>query len=130
MAIICIICLFSCTKEETKDVWDNALYTENTEIGKGEKSFSFEVKANDRTVKFTVKTDKDTVGDALIENNLISGDEGQYGLYVKVVNGITADYDVNKCYWAFYVNDAYAMSGVDNTKITESDTYQFVYTKE
>jgi len=66
----------------------------------------------------------------LIEHGLIDGDEGPYGLYVKVVNGMTADYDVDKSYWSFYINGEYAMTGVDATEITEGTTYQLVYTKE
>ena len=65
------------------------------------------------------------VGDALTELNLISGDEGDYGLYVKTVNGITADYDTDGSYWAFYVNNEYAQTGVDLTPITEGDYYSF-----
>ena len=48
-----------------------------------------------------------------------------YGLYVKEVNGITADYDVDGTYWAFYINDEYASTGVDSTNITEGDNYSF-----
>ena len=42
---------------------------------------------------------------------------------MKTVNGITADYDTDGVYWAFYVNDEYATSGVDVTEITEGDSY-------
>jgi len=44
---------------------------------------------------------------------------------VKSVNGITADYDVDQTYWAFYVNDAYATSGVDVTPIEAGAKYAF-----
>ena len=54
---------------------------------------------------------------------LIAGEEGEFGLYVKTVNGITADYDVDQTYWAFYVDGEYAMSGVDVTTIEEGKTY-------
>ncbi|MBO5789865.1 MAG: DUF4430 domain-containing protein, partial [Clostridia bacterium] len=74
-------------------------------------------------------TDKDTVGSALLEHGLIAGEEGQFGLYVKVVNGMTADYDVDRSDWAFYIDGEYAMTGVDSTEITEGVTYQLAYTK-
>ena len=74
---------------------------------------------------FVVNTDKETVGDALLEQNLIEGEEGDYGLYVKTVNGITADYDTDQTYWAFYVNGEYASTGVDSTPVNEGDTYEF-----
>ena len=74
---------------------------------------------------FVVNTDKETVGDALLEQNLIEGEDGDYGLYVKTVNGITADYDTDQTYWAFYVNGEYASTGVDSTPVNEGDTYEF-----
>ena len=88
-----------------------------------------EVKAEEKSVTFTVHTDKDTVGAALIEHGLIAGDEGQFGLYVKYVNGMLADYDIDQTYWSFYINGEMAMTGVDGTPITEGETYQLVYTK-
>ena len=46
-----------------------------------------------------------------------------YGLYIKSVNGIVADYDVDATYWAFYINGEYAMTGVEMTPIAEGDSY-------
>ena len=95
-----------------------------TVLGEGQTQFSFTVvdKDGNETV-FEIHTDKTTVGEALLELQLIEGETSQYGLYVKKVNGILADYDVDGTYWAFYVNGEYAMSGVDTTDITEGDTY-------
>ena len=100
------------------------------EIGEGKNSFAFTVvDINGNEAAFTVKTDKDIVGDALVEVGLIEGDAGPYGLYVKKVNGIVADYDRDKTYWGFYVDGEYAMSGVDTTKIEEGKTYTFKVSK-
>ena len=65
------------------------------------------------------------MGDALTELGLIAGEESDYGLYVKTVNGVTLDYDADGAYWAFYVNGEYAQTGVDATTITEGDAYSF-----
>ena len=100
--------------------------TDITELGEGKTEFLFSVTDLDgKETSFKIHTDKKTVGEALLELNLISGDEGPYGLYVKTVNGITADYDVDQTYWAFYVNGAYASAGVDATDIEEGATYSF-----
>ena len=98
--------------------------SEATVLGEGATEFAFTVvdKDGNETV-FEIHTDKTIVGDALLELELIAGDEGDYGLYVKTVNGITADYNVDKTYWAFYINGEYAMSGVDTTKIIAGDSY-------
>ena len=74
---------------------------------------------------FTIHTDKETVGEALLELGLIEGEDSEYGLFVKTVNGITADYDTDGVYWAFYVNDEYAQSGVDATAVTAGESYAF-----
>ncbi len=130
LALIFVFALASCNSVEKTGVWENATYRKDMEFGDGAKTAIVEVKAEDQLVTFTIKTDKDTVGAALLEHELISGEEGQYGLYVKAVNGITADYDVDKSYWAFYIDGEYAMSGVDTTEIIEGARYQLVYTKE
>lgn len=100
--------------------------TEVSVLGEGETEFTFTVVDKDgNKTHFEIHTDKEIVGDALIDLGLIEGDEGEYGLYVKTVNGITADYDTDQTYWAFYINDEYAMTGVDSTAITAGDSYTF-----
>ena len=95
-------------------------------LGEGQTMFLFTVVDKDgNETNFEIHTDKETVGDALLELELIDGEVGEFGLYVKNVNGITADYDVDQTYWAFYVNGEYAMSGVDATTIEEGMTYAF-----
>lgn len=74
---------------------------------------------------FDITTDKATVGEALLEEGLIAGEDGQYGLYVTEVNGITADYNVDQTYWAFYVDGEYASTGVDTTEAVDGSTYMF-----
>ncbi len=99
---------------------------EAAEIGEGEKSFTFIcTDSNGGQKKYIVKTDAATVGEALQENGLIEGEEGAYGLYVKAVCGITADFDKDGVYWAFYVNGEYGMQGVEKTDIAEGATYEF-----
>ena len=105
-------------------------FTNATVLGEGQTSFYFTVVDKEgQETYFEIHTDKTIVGDALLEHNLIAGDESEYGLYVKVVNGITADYNVDATYWAFYVNDEYAVSGVDSTAIKEGDVYSFKVSK-
>lgn len=95
-------------------------------LGEGETQFDFTVVDQEgEETQFEIHTDKETVGEALQDAGLIEGEEGDYGLYVKTVNGITADYDKDGVYWAFYVNDEYASESVDFTEITEGDTYAF-----
>lgn len=93
-------------------------------LGKGQTQFSLTIAdLSGAETHVTVNTDEKTVGAALLALGLISGEEGQYGLYVKSVNGITADYDKDQTYWAFYLGEDYASSGVDQTDITPGASY-------
>ena len=125
-----VFCFAACEKEPVPaDIWDSAIYTEDATLGEGETTLKVEVKIEGKTVVFTLNTNADTVGAALLENGLIAGEESAYGLYIKVVNGVTADYDIDQSYWAFWINGEYAMSSVDTTEIKEGDTYTIEYTK-
>jgi hypothetical protein len=129
LSLVFIVTLVSCNQVDATGLWENATYLKDMEFGEGSKTVVVEVKVGEQAITFTVKTDKDTVGAALLEHNLIAGDEGQFGLYIKTVNGMTADYDVDQSYWAFYINGEYAMTGVDGTEIKEGETYKLEYTK-
>ena len=130
LALILILSLSSCqTKVAPEGLWENATYRADKEFGTGSKTVVVEVEAMEQKVTFTIHTDAETVGAALLEHDLIAGDAGQYGMYVKVVNGITADYDVDQSYWAFYINGEMAMTGVDLTPIHEGETYKLEYTR-
>ena len=101
-----------------------------SELGAGKLSFTFEVQKSDgETSSFAIHTDAETVGDALTELKLVEGEVGQYGLYVTTVLGETLDYNADGMYWAFYENGEYAMTGVDQTNITDGATYAMVATK-
>lgn len=105
--------------------------TDGASVGEGAVSFAFEITDNEgKTIHLTVNTDAETVGQALLDAGLIAGEESEYGLYVKTVNGLTADYDTDHAYWAFYVDGGYANSGVDSTAIEDGKVYAFVFTQE
>ncbi len=52
-------------------------------------------------------------------------DGAEIGEGSKTVNGMTADYDKDGVYWAFYIDGEYAMTGVDATNITDGAQYAF-----
>lgn len=140
--IICIVliaamALFTngCGKEKTPETPTEAQSQTKTdsevkELGEGAKSFDFSVVELDgKETKFLIHTDSKTVGEALTEVGLVEGEQGEYGLYVKKVNGITADYDKDGTYWGFFVNGEMAAQGVDMTDITEGESYSFKVSK-
>lgn len=114
----------------TTDVAETGESAEAQVVGEGATVFAFTVvDADGIETAFEVHTDKAIVGEALLDCGLIAGDESGYGLYVKTVNGVTADYDTDGAYWAFYVDGEYAQAGVDATNIEEGKIYSFKYEK-
>ena len=90
------------------------------------KSFTFlVVDPEGKETSFQITTSKSTVGEALMDEGLISGEEGPYGLYVLTVNGLTLKYEEDGMYWAFYEGENYAITGVELTPIDESIVYSF-----
>lgn len=105
---------------------DSGIASAGNVVGEGQTQFTFTVVFADNTEKtYTVNTDEKTVGAALLKVGLIAGEDSQYGLYVKTVDGETHDYDTDKSYWSFYVNGEYASSGVDSTNIEPGAVYSF-----
>ena len=78
---------------------------------------------------FEYSSNAASVGEALVAEGLIEGHETEYGLYIDTVNGITADWDADQTYWAFYINGEYATTGIDATEIVADTTYGLTLTK-
>ena len=135
LALIAAIALMAigCDQAKTPEPPETTAAGDGTPItvkGEGSTVFYFNVVDKDGNVtKFEIHTDKTIVGDALLELSLIAGEEGPYGLYVKTVNGITADYETDGTYWAFYEGDQMSMTGVDLTEIKAGATYAFKVSK-
>lgn len=132
IVVIFSLCLTVCTGKNTDNVsiWDNATYKEDVILGNGSKTVEVEVKAEDKSVTITLKTDKKTLGEALTEHKLVSGENSAYGLYIKFVNGMEADYSKTKSYWSFYKNGEGVNHGVDSEKIESGTHYMLECIKE
>ena len=129
LVFVMLFTFAACGAPKADGIWENAIYLEDTTLGEGAKTVTVKVTANEKTVTFTIKTDKDILGDALVEHKLIEGEESQYGLMVLKVNGMTADYDIDQTYWAFCQNGEYMMSGVDSTAIVGGEEFEIVHSK-
>ena len=113
-------------KENSSSTVSDSVNATAEVVGEGQTSFGFTVTHKDGSQKeFEVATDKKTVGEALVDAELISGDDGDYGLYVKTVDGETLDYDTDGYYWSFLIDGEYAQTGVDATDIEDGKTYAF-----
>lgn len=99
-------------------------------VGEGETDFSLTVEyADGKKDYFAVKTDAEDLGTALVEAGIVEGEESDYGLYIKTVNGVTADYDADQSWWGFYIGDEMASVGVSDTTVEEGAEYTLKYEK-
>lgn len=129
-AVVSLLFTAGCgQKVKAEGLWENATYKQNETFGEGKTTVEVEVKAGDDSVTFTVNTDKENLADALLEHGIIEGEDGPFGIYIKKVNGILADYDVNKAYWSLCKDGEALMSGASDTKIADGEHYELVYAK-
>lgn len=130
-AVLLVMVLSACAKTTTIPAGKNTVGVKNGEtVGQGATAFAVEVTDTEgNKTTFTVNTDEKMVGAALQALNLISGEKGDYGLYVKEVTGITTDYEKDGTYWAFYIDGQYALTGVDSTEVKAGAVYGFAVEK-
>ena len=136
IVLIATIALFTtaCTNNKNTTAGNvssgDTLTQEILTVGQGERSFTFVAcDKQGKEVHYAVSTDKATVGEALMENGLIDGENGPYGIYVKSVIGLTLDYETDGMYWAFYIGEELSPTGADMTEIADGQVYRFVATK-
>lgn len=115
VALIAIMAaIYVCTRPETVE---------------GAKTITVEVVHSDKTTKsFTYHTDAEYLGEVLLAEGLIVGDEGEFGLYINTVDGEDAIYAEDNSYWALYEGEEYAQQGVDKTPIADGSSFSLVYT--
>jgi len=77
---------------------------------------------------FEYNTDAEYLGQILLEEGLIEGEMGEYGLMISTVDGETADWNVDQSYWAIYIGEDYATTGADGIVLTDGGEYRLEYT--
>lgn len=95
----------------------------------GGKTITVAVNHGDKTKKvFTYRTDAGYLGEALLEEGLVQGETGPYGLEIHTVDGETASWEENRSYWALYIGTEYATTGADGVILTDGGEYLLEYT--
>lgn len=98
------------------------------EAVEGGKSFTVTVVHADGSEKtFTYTTDEEMLGAFLEAEGLIESQGADDGMF-HTVDGEKADWNENKSYWAFYLGEEYATTGIYTTPITDGAAYKLVYT--
>lgn len=92
------------------------------------KTVTLQVVHGDGSTKdFEIKTDKATLGEALMDEGIIEGEESEYGLFVKTVDGETVD-DGNQEWWCLTKGGETWPNGVDSTELADGDAFEFTLT--
>ena len=84
---------------------------------------------NGKETVYEHKTDAEYLYQALeeIDDLTVEGEEGQYGMILKKVNGVYAYWEENDAYWALYVNDEYGNNSVDQQPVYDGDSFAIKY---
>ena len=128
LSVLCLFFAVSCVKRT--GAWESATYNTDKTFGEGSKAVTVSVTAEEQTVTFTLHTDAETLEEALVENELVEGDESQYGLDIKFVNGIRADYTLDGgYYWALTKDGERVDYGAGSAVLTDGDVYGLLRTK-
>lgn len=116
-------------KVAREGLWADATYVNDKTFGEGKTTIYVDVVVDGKSVTFTLRTDAETLGAALVAEKLVEGEDSQYGLYIKKVNGMTADYDVDGSYWNISKDGKDLMTGADSEKITDGAHYALTRAK-
>jgi hypothetical protein len=108
-----------------------ALFTgcKEAETQTGAKTITVEIIVEGaETVTKTIQTEAEFLRGALDEEEgLVIGEEGPYGLFIKTVNGVTAD-DSKQQWWCITKGGEAVMSGVDTTPVADGDQFELTLT--
>ncbi len=109
-------------------VFAGVYFATQAKTNQGSKAITVTVVHADGTSKeFSYRTDAEMLGAYLEEQGLIESEGADAGMF-HTVDGEKADWNVNKSYWAFYLGEEYAMTGIYDTPITDGAVYKLVYT--
>lgn len=96
-----------------------------------QKSLTVEVIHKDGTkATYEYVTDQSYLGDLLLEEGLIAGEEGPYGLFVKEVDDEKSNFEQDGSWCQLLTDGKPADQGVDETLIEDGSVYTWTYTKE
>ena len=91
------------------------------------KQITITIKNGESEKKEILHTEQAYLRGALEEKQLVAGEESQYGLFVKTVDGYTAD-DAKQEWWCFTKDGETLTTGVDATPIENGDAFEITLT--
>ena len=99
-----------------------------TDENKGIKNIEVTVVYKDKTEeKREYETKATTLAQALLENYVVTEEEFKSQFYT-VINGVKADYNVDKSWWTIYEDGEMCQVGMNQLEIEDGDKFEIVYT--
>ena len=95
----------------------------------GTKTITVTVVHKDGSEKvFTCPTEEEYLGKVLVNENIVVGNYGEFGLYFDTADGEKADWNVDNGWWQVFIGEEAAITGADQIPIANGDTFKLVYT--
>ena len=96
---------------------------------KGAKEYAVTVVHSDGAkAVFLLDTDAEFLADALMEAELIKGEDGPYGLTLITVDGEDAVWDTDNAYWCIYIDEEMATVGISAIPVYDGSAFRLEYT--
>lgn len=129
LSVVFVACAAEPAATTAATNWKTNATNGETNASESGLTFTVTVIHKDQSEKtFTYTSNEEFVGTVLKAEGLIKGNDGPYGLEITEVDGEQAIYATDGAYWAVYVGEEYAMTGIDTTPITQGGQYKLVYT--
>jgi len=93
----------------------------------GDKTITVDIIYDETEKTVEISTDAEYLRGALEQEELVKGDESEYGLFVKEVDGRAAD-DSKQEWWCFTKGGETVNTGVDDTPIADGDKFEITLT--
>ena len=119
LSVLMLLSLCACTAKPAETT---------AATGEALKSFTVTVVHADKSEKvFPYETGESKLGAFLEAEGLIDSQDADAGMF-HTVDGEKADWNENQSYWALFIGEEYAMTGIYDTDITDGGSYKLVYT--
>lgn len=104
------------------------MITQKPETDKGAKDICVTVVYEDKSEKeFEINTDAEYLGEALLEEKLVTAQEYESGFYT-YIDGVRADYTADGAWWCVTKDGEDVMVGMNELPIADGDNFEITHT--
>ena len=127
LALLMVLALSACAKSASIPAGKTTVGVKDGEtLGQGKTTFTVEVTdAEGAKTSFTVKTDAENLGAALVEDKEIgvTGEDSDYGIYITTVDGEAASNE-EQTFWSISKDGVDLEVGADSQPIADGEHYE------